>query len=52
MASGWDIGNARWEHYNAVMHWMSEDSKRQWTHSTDKTLQRNLRLFPLPIFYL
>jgi len=25
---------------------MSEDSNRQWTHGIDRTLQRNLRLFP------
>ena len=34
---------------------MSEDSKRQWTHNTNRTLQRNLGLFPLflsPIFGL
>jgi len=40
-----DVGDARRGHYYAVMHWiMSEDSKRQWTHRMDRTLQRNLRL--------
>ena len=29
---------------------MSKDSKRQWTYSIDRTLQRNLGLFSL--FYL
>jgi len=29
MASGRDVGNVRWEHYNTVMYWMSKDSKRQ-----------------------
>jgi len=38
MASGQNVGNARWGCYNAVMHWMSKDSKRQWTHSMDRTL--------------
>jgi len=38
MASERDVGNARRGCYNAVMHWMSEDSKRQWTHSIDRTL--------------
>jgi len=51
MASGRDDGNARWEYYNAVMHWMSKDSKRQWTHRINRTLQRNLRIFPLFYFW-
>ena len=44
MASKQDVGNVRQEHYYAVMYWMSEDSKRQWTHRMDRTLQRNLGL--------
>jgi len=44
MVGRWDVGNARQEHYYAVIHWMSEDSKRQWTHRTNRTLQINLRL--------
>ena len=59
MASGQDVGNVRrdadntrWRHYHAVMHWMSRDSKRWWTYSIDKTLWRNLGLFPFPIFGL
>jgi len=27
-----DVGNTRRGHYYVVMHWISEDSKRQWTH--------------------
>jgi len=38
MASGRDVGNMRWGCHNAVMHWMSEDSQRQWTYSMDRTL--------------
>jgi len=30
---------------------MSENSKGQWTHGMDRTLQRNLRLFPLLLFW-
>jgi len=59
MASKQDIGNARRDvnnirqrHYHVVMHWMSRDSKRRWTHSMDRTLWRNLRLFPFSIFGL
>jgi len=26
MTSRQDVGNARWEYYNVVMHWISEDS--------------------------
>ena len=29
MASRWDVGNARWGHHDAVMHWISKDSRRQ-----------------------
>ena len=51
MVSRQDIGNARRRHYYAVMHQiMSEDSKRQWTHRMDKTLQRNFRLSFWSIF--
>ena len=59
MASGRDVGNARRDvdilkqrHYYTVMHWMSRDLKRQWTHSMDRTLWRNLGLFPFSIFGL
>ena len=38
MVSRRDIGNVRWGHHNAVIHWMSKDSRRQWTHSIDRTL--------------
>jgi len=44
MASRRDVGDARQGYYNAVMHWMSKDSHRQWTHGIDRTLWRNLRL--------
>jgi len=52
VASRWNDGNARWGHYNAIMHWMSKDSHRQLTHGMDRTLQRNLGLFPFSIFGL
>ena len=59
MASGQDVGNTRRDvdiskqrHYHAVMHWMSRDLKRQWTHSMGRTFWRNLRLFPFSIFGL
>jgi len=52
VASGQDVGNARWGCYNAVMHWISEDSHRQLTYGIDRTLWRNLRLFPSSIFGL
>jgi len=29
------------------MHWISEDSQEQWTHGINRTLWRNLGLFPL-----
>ena len=51
MVSKRDVGNARQKHYYAVMYQIvSEDSKRQWTHRTDKTLQRNFRLSFWSIF--
>jgi len=59
MASGRNVGNVRrdadntkWRHYHAVMYWMFRNSKRWWTYSIDRTLRRNLRLFPFPIFGL
>jgi len=42
-----DIDNIRWGCDDAVMHHMSEDSQRIIrTHGTNRTLQRNLGLFP------
>ena len=52
MASRWDVGDARQGHYNVVMHWMSEDSHRQLTHGINRTIWRNLGLFPSSIFGL
>jgi len=52
MASRQDVGDARQGYYNAVMHWMSEDSHKQLTHGIDRTLRRNLGLFSLSIFEL
>jgi len=38
MASRWDVGDARWGYYNVVMHWMSKNFYKQWTHNIDRTL--------------
>ena len=51
MVSRRDNGNTRRGHYYALMHQiMSKDSKRQWTHRTDRTLRRNLGLSFWSIF--
>ena len=47
-----DIDGTEQRHYHAVMHRMSKDSRRQWTYSMNRTLWRNLRLFPFSIFGL
>ena len=40
MVSRWDVGNAKWEYYNVIMHWISKDSNGQLAHSIDRTLWR------------
>jgi len=46
MVSRWDVGNDRWGYYNAVIYWISKDSNGQLAHGMDRTLWKNLRLFP------
>jgi len=47
-----DVNGTEQRYYHTVMYRMSKDSKRQWTHSMNKTLWRNLGLFPFSIFGL